>query len=173
VYDHYKIDGEGNETLLDYYDSIAITGTVVENGKSFLVFEGTWANMGMKLRDSSGYYVNPAGNIHMSEGHFDDTLSINTFQNNNTGDTLYQSWYQLLEDPSSVVVNAGEFETVNFRGTILTFNPNQGVDLIRYKDQLYSRNTGLVLDTYYFLGSPDKYERRLARFFVDQRSAVH
>lgn len=173
IYDHYKIDKAGNETLLDSYDSIAITGTALENGKPYLVFEGTWANMEMKLRDSSGYYVNPAGNIHMSDDHFMDTLSFYTFRNNHTGDTIYQSWYQLLEDPGSVVVDAGAFETVNFRGTILTFNPNQGVDSIRYKNQLYSRNTGLVLDTYYFLGSTEKFERRLVRFFVDKRSAVH
>lgn len=179
VYEQFSIDTLGNETLLNEYDSVVITGTATVNSKSYIVFEGTFlsgpneVDTILLLRDSSGYYVDPSGNIHMANNNFTDTLSFYTFTNNNTGDTLYQSWYTLEKEPSEISVGAGVFPTINFRGSILTFNPNPGVDDIRYKNRLYSHNVGLVLDTYFFLGSPKRFERRLARYHVDKNSAIH
>lgn len=179
IYEHFKIDSLGNETLQDVYDSVVITGTTTINSLSYYVFQGTFMSgvndldTVMILRDSAGYYVDPSGNIHMADNNFTDTLSYTAFTNNNTGDTLYQSWYKMEEEPGQATVEAGVFETVNYMGTILTHNPAPGVDSIRYKDQLYSRNSGQVLDTYFYLGAPLLFERRLIKYYVDENSVTY
>ena len=177
VYEQYKIDTLGNETLLNTYDSVVITGTTNINGIPYLVFEGIWmsgpdlVDTVYMLRDSLGYYVDPSGWIYFSDENFTDTLASSTLIIN--GDTLYESWYKMESEPQIVSVPAGTFDVLNYRGTIHTINPNPHVADIRYKDKLYSKNVGQVLDTYFYLGSPDRFERRLKHYFVDQRSAVH
>jgi hypothetical protein len=179
VYEHYKIDTLGNETLLNHYDSVFISGTETVNGISYIVFEGTWMSGAFimdtlnMLRDSIGYYVNPSGIIHFTDQNFTDTLYSFTGVNNNTGEVMYESWYKMEPQPHIISVPAGDFEVLNYHGTVYTPNPNQGVQDYRYKDRLFAKNVGMVLDTYYFLGSPTKFERRLIRYLVDQRSAVY
>lgn len=179
VYEQYMIDTLGNETMLNHYDSIAITGTTMVNGIQYLVFEGTWmsgpefVDTIYMLRDSSGYYVDPSGWIHFTDQNFTDTLNTYTGLNNHTGDTLYQSWYKMESQLQNINVPAGEFDALNYQGTIYTHNPNQGVQVIRYKDRFYSNNVGMVLDTYFYLGSPNRMERRLKHYFIDQRSFIY
>ncbi len=177
VYEHYKIDSLGNETFLETYDSVAITGTEMVNGIPYLVFEGTWMS-GLELmdtvyllRDSLGYYVDPSGWIHCTDQNFTDTLETFAMVVSNN-DTLYEVWYKMLSEPQIISVPAGEFEALNYQGTIYTHNPNQGVPDIRYKDRYYSNNVGLVLDTYFYLGSPYKMERRLKHYYVDKGSFI-
>lgn len=179
VYEHYKIDTLGNETLLNHYDSIAITDTEIMNGIQYLVFEGTWMSNPFlmdslnMLRDSAGYYVNPSGIIHFTDQNFTDTLYSYTGVNNNTGEIIYESWYKMKSQPQTVNVPAGEFEALNYQGTIFTPNPNPGINEYRFKDRLFAKNAGMVLDTYFYLGSSDKMERRLKRYFIDKRSAIY
>ena len=177
VYDQYMIDTLGNETLLDTYDSVAITGTQNVAGITYLVFEGTWLSgqnffdTVLLLRDSAGYYVDPTGWVHFSDENFSDTLASSIYIVN--GDTLYESWYKMQSGPQSVTVPAGTFDILTYLGTIHTFNPAPHVPEIRYKDKLYARNVGLVRDTYYYLNSPNRYERRLNNYYVDKRSSIH
>ncbi|MCF8367948.1 MAG: hypothetical protein K9G76_02820 [Bacteroidales bacterium] len=175
VFDQYKIDTLGIETLMDTYDSLVITGVESINGKSYYVFEGTWlsgpelTDTVYMLRDSSGYCVDPLGWIHFTDQNFVDTLETFTMVSLNN-DTLYESYYKVLPDPQIVSVPAGEFEALNYQGTIFTHNPNQGVPPFRYKDQYFTNNVGMVLDTYFYLGSPVKMERRLKNYFIDPGS---
>lgn len=177
VYEQYKIDTLGNETLLDTYDSVAITGTKNVAGITYLVFEGTWpmgqnnSDTVLLLADSIGYYVDPTGWIHFSESNFVDTLASSTYVVN--GDTLYESCYKMQNGPQSVTVPAGTFYVLTYLGTIHISNPAPYVPEVRYKDKLYARNVGLVRDTYYYLSSPDRYERRLKKYYVDRRSSIH
>ena len=176
IYEHYRIDTLGNEILQNDYDSIVVTGTTLQGGKSYIVFEGNWMSGSsgldtvLMLRDSSGYYVDPGGRIHFSYVNFDDTLHTYLGLNNNTGDTLYDSWYKMEQEPQWVVVPAGTYEALSCRGTILTYHPNFGVPPLRYTDEMYSKNVGMVLDTYYYLGSPVRFERRLKRYQVSDLS---
>lgn len=179
VYDVYQIDTLGNETLLNHYDSVAITGTEMLNNIPYIVFEGTFLKSSeilsskILLRDSLGYIVDSEGKIHFSDENFSDTLVSYFATNNNTGDTLYKLTGKMEHEPSSVIVPAGDFETLNFMETIFTYNPPSNVPEIRYQDKLYSKNIGMVLDTYHYLGSPTRFERRLKHYYVDKNSAVH
>ena len=176
IYEHYRIDTLGNETLQNDYDSIVVTGKATVNGNSFIVFEGTW-NSGpnaldtvLMLRDSSGYYVDPDGRIHFSYVNFSDTLNSIVSINKHTGDTLYELSYKMDKEPAWVTVPAGTFETLNCVGTVYTHIPNPGVPSLRYMDEMYAQGTGVVLRTYYYLGSPVRFERRLARYYVSDQS---
>lgn len=174
IYEHYKIDTAGNETLMDVYDSLFISGSTIIQSNTYFIFEGTWmsgtevTDTVYQLRDSLGYFVDPAGWIHFSTDNFTDILATLTYEIN--GDTLYESWYKMETDPAQVSVGAGTFATVNYKGTILTHNPSPGVEDYRYKDRLYSENVGQVLDTYFYLGSPIRFERRLKTYYVDENS---
>ncbi len=176
VYEQYRIDTLGNETLLNHYDSIVITGTTVIDGKSYYVFEGTWMSGSLAmdtlnmLRDSSGYYLSPSGNVNFTDQNFTDTLHTYTVVNNHTGDTLFQAWYKMESQPQMITVPSGEFEALNYLGTIYTHNPNQGVQEIRYTDRYFTKNVGMIFDTYYYIGSPNRMERRLKHYYVNENS---
>jgi len=175
VYEHYKIDTLGNETFSDNYDSVVITGIEIIGGVQYFVFEGTWMSSPdpmdtlFALRDSAGYFVDPSGTIYFTDQNFTDTLETFTFVISN-GDTLYESCYKMESEPQVVTVPAGTFETLNYNGTIRTIYPAPNVQKIRDKDQLYAKNVGQVLDTYFYLGSPNRFERRLKHYFVNQQS---
>lgn len=175
VYDQYKIDTLGNETLLNTYDSVFISGIEVVNGIQYFVFESTWmsgpdlTDTLYLLRDSAGYYVDPTGWIHFTDQNFTDTLETYSMVTPN-GDTLYDSWYKMLEEPQIISVPAGEFEALNYQGTIYTHVPSQGVPYTRYKDRYFTNDIGIVFDTYFYLGSPLRMERRLKHYYIDQQS---
>ena len=173
VYEHYQIDTLGNETLLTTYDSVIITGITTVNTSPYLTFEGTWPSNDtvLLLADSVGYFVDPTGYIHFATDNFTDTLG--TFDLIANGDTLFESWYKMQSDVQTITVPAGTFETLNYRGTIRTHNPPSYIPEIRYKDQQYANNVGMVLDTYYYLNSPMRFERRLKRYFIDDRSWIY
>lgn len=176
IYGHYHIDTLGNETLSNVYDSVVITGTASVGGHSYIVFMGTWmsgidvVDTVMMIRDSLGYYVDPLGKIHFSYINFSDTLHTLVSLNNHTGDTLCELSYKMEKDPKWVTVPAGTFESLNYLGTVYTNDPNPNVPVYRYMDELYSKGTGLVLKTYYYLGSPLRFERRLVRYHVSDQS---
>ncbi len=176
VYEHIRIDTLGNETPQNTYDSIAVTGKAVIGGREYIVFKGTWRSAPelmdtvMLLRDSAGCYVDPAGEIHFSYSNFTDTLLAFNAVQNPAGDTMYTLWRRMEPEPQWVTVAAGTFQALNFRGTVLTSDPNPGVPAFRYQDKLFARNTGMVLDTYHYLGSPTRFERRLKRYHVSDRS---
>jgi hypothetical protein len=175
VYGHYKIDTTGNEVLLNAYDSLAVTGKTWIAGKEYIVFEGTWMSgpefmdTVMLLRDSAGCYVDPQGAIHFSYMNFDDTLFMDYGIFNAAGDTLYARWYMMDSDPQWVTVDAGTFEALNYKGTVYTYNPNPGVPVEREEKKMFSQNVGIVLSTYYYLGSPNRHERRLQRYHVGEK----
>ena len=176
VYGHYRIDTLGTEILQDTYDSIAVTGKTVIDGSEYIVFEGTWMSgpefmdTVMLLRDSAGCYVDPAGRIHFSYTNFSDTLYLDFGVFNAAGDTLFARWRFMEENPQWVTVEAGTFEALNYKGTIQTFDPNPGVPALRYEKRMFSQNVGMVIDTYYYLGSPNRFERRLQRYLVSDQT---
>jgi hypothetical protein len=69
VYDWYDVDSTGNETLISgWKDTIRIVGDTAINGKVFQHYKGKELNSPVEYfsRDSSGYVVNPNGQIRYS-----------------------------------------------------------------------------------------------------------
>jgi hypothetical protein len=71
-------------------------------------------------------------------------------------------YYTYKRSPQIVRVPAGEFTAVNFQGRIESQDPGYLYG-IRYHDNFYVQNTGLVKMVTYFYNSPDRLEMRLMR----------
>lgn len=171
IYKHFDIDSLGNETEINKTDSIVIRRDTIINNNQYFILEGTnypfngghWGIIDI-LRDSSGYLVNEKGQIKFSKDNFTDILAskIEVFEN----DTLYTLTYQMEKMTNPVTVPAGEFEVLNFKGTVLTHQQFKGTKNPRFLNNLYSNNVGKILQTYFFLSSPNFSEKRLVRYNI-------
>jgi hypothetical protein len=172
VYNHYRIDTSGNATDEGITDSIVITDDTLINGKRYFVFEGTNNYNGMGwglidcLRDSSGYIVNAQGIIKFSATNFTDTLYTRTMVYQ--GDTLYTLSFRMEKPDTTITVPAGVFGVLNYRGTLKTPWSKPLIPNPRFVNHYYADNVGKVLETYFFLNSPNYYEMRLIRYKADK-----
>jgi len=171
IYKHYDIDQLGNETEMDRTDSVLITRDTIIDSKQYFVLEGkdypynkNWGILDC-LRDSSGYIVNEKGQIKFSSGNFSDTLASKVDVMN--GDTLYALTYKMERVTNLVTVPAGEFDVLNFKGTVTTPQQYRGIDNPRFIDNLYAENVGKVLQTYFYLLEPIIHEKRLVNYNIE------
>jgi len=171
VYDHYEIDTLGNETKLSYSDSVRVDRDTLIRGNTYYVLTGTnhpvHSQYGIVsiLRDSSDYLVNHLGSILFSSENFTDIL----YQTNSIvdQDTLYTSSYKMEKPVNPVVVPAGTFDVLNYKGTIHITHPVNGIVNPRYIHTMFAPSVGKVLETYIFLSSPMVFEKRLNRYFIN------
>jgi len=172
VYEHYKIDSTGAETQLSMRDSLTILRDTVVNGKSYAVLEGSsffyggsW-NIVNLLRDSADCVINEMGIPLFAYDNYSDILHKDFMLHTGSNDTLYTIIYQMNQAPSTINVPAGDFDVINNNGILITFPTNIPVPNPRLIHKLYSENVGLVLDTYYYLSQPHRFERRLIRYHI-------
>jgi hypothetical protein len=171
IYQHYKIDTLGNETILEAIDSITITKDTLIRGDNFFIFEGH-SDMGFcdldgsVLRDSSGYLVDSAGNIFFAESNFTDTLL--TYAAFIDGDTVYTIDYKMEQHDIDVITPAGSFEVLNYRGTLIMHEEVEDLPSTRYMNNFYSKDVGKIVSTYLFMSVPYTYERRLVRYHIQE-----
>jgi len=171
VYQHYNIDSLGNETDMNKTDSVIIKRDTIINNKQYFVLEGTnypyngnrWEILDY-LRDSSGYLVNFNGIIKCSENNFTDTLVSKTEVIGE--DTLYFLTYQMEAPDNYIIVPAGEFEVLNFKGTVVMPKNHPGIKNPRYMNNYYADGVGKIIETYFFLSSPFISEKRLVRYNI-------
>lgn len=171
VYNHYSIDSLGNETDINKTDSVVIKRDTTINNNQYFILEGTnypyngdrWEILDY-LRDSSGYLINANGIIKCSESNFTDTLVSKTEIIG--GDTLYFLTYQMEESSNNIIVPAGEFEAINFKGTVVVPKDHPGIKNPRFMNNYYVDGVGKILDTYFFLSSPIISEKRLVRYNI-------
>jgi hypothetical protein len=168
IYAHYQIDPNGHALPLFQRDSVIITGDTLINGSRYYIFEGTnypwnggqWHILAM-LRDSSGYLVDVNGNIRFAEDNFSEVLARKTEIQN--GDTLYTLTYKMEVYQEMVTVPAGSFEALNYKGTVTMPQDHPGIQNPRYINTLYAKETGKILETYFFLNDARINEKRLLR----------
>lgn len=177
VYDHYKIDENGEESFINRTDSMVIQRDSIVNQIKYAVLEGNgpfgsnaWRIMGL-LRDSAGIVINQSGFPLFLPGSFSDTLLMQTFMANNAVDTLYTFHVQMKPSPTQVTVPAGTFDVINSNGvfTAYTLSHPEGLGK-RDKPSLYSKDVGLVCDTYFYTSSPAIFERRLTRYKIGNQN---
>ncbi|MCE4564769.1 hypothetical protein INQ51_10650 [Maribellus sp. CM-23] len=173
IYQHYKIDSLGNETALSYTDSIVVARDTMINNNQYFVLEGTnypysqneWGIIDI-VRDSSGFIVDNIGNISFSSDNFEDILASKTEVINN--DTIYTLTFRMEEPDITVSVPAGEFEVLNFKGTLITFPKIKQISNPRYENNYYSKNVGKILGNYHYISQPSVYEKRLIRYNINK-----
>ncbi|PWJ43195.1 hypothetical protein [Sediminitomix flava] len=170
VYEHYQIDSLGNEIRRNQLDSVIISRDTLINGLQYFVLEGNYSFFNNEehwgiidiLRDSASYLVNDKGRIRFSATNFTDALDsfVETYQ----GDTIFVTTYQMDDLESQVIVPAGEFETLNYKGTTLDFT--LGTQSPVYNNCYYAKNVGKVLESCTALNLPILLEKRLIRYKV-------
>lgn len=172
IYNHYQIDSEGNQTKLSTSDSVFISRDTSILGKQYFIIDIA-NNQSFKkktykiLRDSMGYIVNEKGVIEFAQNNFIDKL--NSYIEYFKEDTLYTLSNRMENPDYTVSVPAGTFEVLNRVENINIYKySGEKKDIIRtYQNNFYAQNTGIILDTYRFLSTPDEFiERRLIRYHV-------
>lgn len=68
---------------------------------------------------------------------------------------------------NQVDVPVGEFEALNYKGTVITYNPSLNVKNPRYLNNYFADNVGKILETYFYLNSPIISEKRLIRYKIN------
>jgi hypothetical protein len=69
-----------------------------------------------------------------------------------------------VNDP--ITVPAGTFEVLNYKGTVVTSMNTPGVKYPRYLNCYYAEGVGKILYTYFYVLSPNIYEKRLLRYYI-------
>lgn len=122
------------------------------------------------LRDSSTCIVNEQGTIYFSSTdfttHFDHVYRYNPAPAN---DTIYESWAQMYNEATPVVLPAGSFQVLDYRVTSKMYGSFATVaGEYRYMDSRYCKNIGLVSQTLpLFVSNPNHVEMRLLRYHLN------
>lgn len=118
VYEWYRIEKNGDESLLPYKDSIYIVGDTFINNLSYTVYYGTSMGSNPTIymeRDSSGYIVDNRGYILYSYINFNDTLRKAPM------DSLF-GWSKKMVNSLPVTVPVGTFNSIEARRTYYRFS---------------------------------------------------
>jgi hypothetical protein len=174
VYEHYKIDVEGNETKLLKTDSITITKDTLVESKKYFILEGTnshnngnWTRINL-IKSFAGEIINLEGNIIFSETNFTDILSEDTKLLEE--DTLYILSYKMEKTENKITVPSGTFDVLNYKGFLTLYYKSADVitKIQRNYNTYYSENVGKILETYMYYSQPDVYyEKRLVRYKIN------
>lgn len=170
VYKNYEVDSLGNETEVQYLDSVVITHDTIINGNTYYIFEGTnyplpqnWHYIKI-VRDSGDYLVNEQGKILFSSNDFSNILS-EKIEIYNTGDTIYYIQFKMEQVYNSVSLPAGVFNNVyNYQGTLIV--PGSSLNP-RYLDNYYAPGIGEIVKTNSFVSMPKMFKKKLLRYNVN------
>jgi len=184
IYQHYKIDSLGNETVTNLFDSLVITKDTFINGNKYYVFGGVQATPTFSdiLRDSLGYIVTQKGEKIFSSINFTDTINsfhyfINILDDNHEDSIeIYSIKLKMQITPQQQIVPAGTFTTLMAHGMVKcywfyydnTWNRTATVSID--KNRYFAQNVGIIVDTYRWYNQiqteKSKYEKRLIRYHV-------
>jgi len=169
VYDNYIIDSLGIERNYNIEDSIIISKDTLINSNTYYKFDNfinKSNHFALYMRDSSGYIIDNKGVIYLSNTNFTDTLWIRVATANT--DTLFTASYKMEQTIESITVPVGTFnDIVNYRGTIITYNPENGITNPRYTNNYYAKDIGRVKENSVFLRSNNILEKRLIKYHIN------
>ncbi len=173
VYEHYLVDTirDINERTGSVKDSIVIVGDTIINSKKYFVRKGispfnglsSWGLLDI-VRDSSGYLVDVNGNVLFAENNFIDTFNLWSFVIYN--DTIADVYYNMENYYGNISTPSGNYNSgLNYKETVILFI--QDSTYIRYNKNIYVKDIGKVLETYFFISpTPSWYEKRLSHYYV-------
>lgn len=169
VYKHYCIDSLNNEIETNIIDTVIITKDTIINNNKYFVFEGTDYPQNERriidiVRDSCGYLITHTGVVKFSENNLSDTLASKIGVINK--DTLYTTTYKMEKVPQPITVPAGQFNVLNFKGTVEYKKEINGVLSPRYKNNYYAQNIGKIIETYFYFNNSTIYEKRLIEYNI-------
>ena len=171
IYQNYKVDTIGNETAMQTYDSTVITRDTIIRNQTYQIYKTyTLCCSNIKkieiLRDSADCIINNKGKLVFVRNDFNHVFRTYPIIVNGS-DTLGNIQYQMKKINGSVTVPAGSFENVLCVEGKINVNPNTHLPPNRTIEQKYAPEVGRIYESWYFLSSPIKYERRLVRYHIN------
>ena len=155
------------------FDSIFIDRDTLIGNETFFVFEHAKISSDGDVsygpssyyRDSSGYIIDSSGAIFFSDKNFTDTLQSVTRIIGQ--DSIYRATYKMEYVSEIVSVPAGDFEVLNFRGTVWIYDPNPNIPNPRYLNDYFAPNVGKIYNnSFYTMSNYYNLESRLLRYNV-------
>lgn len=169
IYEHYKIDTLGIETLLIIIDSIYIPADTLINGEKYFILDvnrnGNYYRRKGFYKDSSGYLVTSDANILFSHDDYTNILSEHSEILPND-DTLYTKKVKMGVSEYEITLQAGKFKTRLVNEYIYSNRFYPGFSSPRILNDYYAEGVGLVLDNYIYLSGPHTYEKRLVSYKI-------
>ncbi len=171
VYEVYEVDTLGNEENLGVLDSIVIVGDTVINNKNYFVFHGPVEyfrsfDTVQFLRDSMGFVVNSCGTIKMAPEDVENPIW--SYNIPSEGTTLFNISYSLEKNNDILILPAGAYEVINYKGTVNMLVDGHFSHLYpRYIHNYYADGIGLIMKTRFFALFPKHFEERLIRYHIN------
>jgi hypothetical protein len=172
VYDTYKIDSAGNETVYSKNDTMRIIGdTTFENGNDYSIMYGKYMLNTKKkksfYRDSSGYTINDKGNVVVYPKDYTSKFNL---EYPVWSDSLIY-YYNMLEDYlSTIKINVNTVdELLNFKLFIFRIADDKESEICTLNN-LFAKDIGRVVHQITYLHGDETsktyYEARLVDYYI-------
>lgn len=163
-------DGQGGSSVMSR-DTLHALGTTIIDGETFNTFMGsllvpTSNSQPWYVRDSSNYLINDHGFVILPYLNFTDTF-------NRVGPelNLRERYQKLYQDPGPLTINAGTFNTIDFRTEVVFEQTSPcGTDM-GFSHQQFTDNVGMVRATYWYAstyGCNQYVERKLEAYHIEE-----
>ncbi|MBS2099826.1 hypothetical protein [Carboxylicivirga linearis] len=170
IYETYNTNTLGEERKQSYVDSVVIVKDTLVNGDIFYKYEyfkihnqQSTLERTLYYRDSCKYLIDIQGRKLFSENNFNDTLRYHNYVGE--VDTIYTSSYKMEAFNDIVDIPAGTFSDVlNFKGTVYCNPRYTEIPNPRYTHNYYARNVGLIFESYSYVFSGERLEKKLVRY---------
>jgi len=171
VYETFRVDTNGTELMLNFHDSMVVTGDTIINNETYAKIEGTygpfhrqWGIVGI-LKYEDGNLTTPNGDTVFAANDF-TKIFREQYEIIGNNDTLYHRSFRMFDHNYDVTVPAGTFPILDFMGTYTYFQNIPGVPNPRLVHNYYAENVGKVKSTYFYMSSPSIFEIRLMDYHV-------
>jgi len=170
IYQTYKIDSNGVETLLPGTDSCYIAGDTIIGSYAYQIVHKYWLIFGDKfLRDSSGFLIDQLSFRYLSTAISNDTFYV--YDGNSPGH-IFTTYCIVKSLIASVTVPAGTFNNILDVGCYEYHHPPLDTTHNPLTTHTYFvKNVGKISEQYYFsaewLFFNTVRERRLIRYHVN------
>jgi len=148
VYERYRIDTIGNETVFGDPDSLIITGDTLIRGNLYFKEFNVGQEHTSYLRDSSGCLVNELGEILFSEKNFNKVLRVDTI-----APSLAFVEYQMVEGDTMISISMGSYACLDYRGTVTSLQPDYPHGT-QYTYYFWADGLGMIKSNAYFYNNP-------------------
>lgn len=163
VYDWYSIDETNNSLILKKRDSIFIEKDTIINGRPYYIKKEIYGNQqitkSILFGSISSIYSFPESKVVFT---LDKSLSVTQNFGSETNPSAI-GYYSVDDNEIPIEVPAGNFQAMNFRGRIEPQQPGYPYG-VRYNDNYYVNNVGLVKMRTQFYSSPTDTGMRLVRY---------
>ncbi|MEP0365542.1 MAG: hypothetical protein ABJN36_08670 [Cyclobacteriaceae bacterium] len=161
VYDWFEIEPDGTESSFNKSDSLYIEKDTTISNRTYFVRSGTFLDKSKRelLFDSANsIFLYPSRELLFT---LDESVEI-TVNYGSEGNPIAIGTYSLDRNETTIVVPAGEFECLNYRGLTESLEADYPYGT-RINSNLYSNGTGLILMQTQFYSSPNDLEMRLVK----------